>query len=219
MLSQGCLHLFVRLRHVPGQSLRPLCAFSLLWLLLLLQAAPEDTGESMKVSEEFLDGVTLSGLVPLVNFGEAFDKLGLACKRPSKRQVGGIDLSGLCHIQPGSVPESLFKQRQQCALQNEMRDLVCGSPVGGAKEAAADVQQSLDLLVALLGVLEVGCDVEGLTWLAGVADSLALLLLRVLHWLRFLGLLGVRSYDVLFGWFCLLNLLFEDSWFLAADRR
>ena len=100
-----------------------------------------------------------------------------------------------------------------------MRDLICGTPVSGAEEAAADVHQRLDLLVSLLGVLEVGCDVEGFTWLAGVADSLALLLFRVLRWLRFLGLLGVRGCGVLLGWLRLYCLVLEGSRFLATDRR
>lgn len=60
------------------------------------------------------------------------------------------------------------------------------------KEAATDVYERLGLFVTLLGVLQVGADVKSLALLAGVADTLALLLLSILFGLVLFGRILLR---------------------------
>lgn len=112
----------------------------------------------------------------------------------------------------------MLKERQQGALHYYGSHFFGGLPFLGAQKVAANVDQSLDLIVPLLGVLEVSSHIECLPLLARVADSLALLLLCILLWFRFLGLLLLRGHLIFFSsW--LSFLLFKDPWLLTADHR
>jgi hypothetical protein len=134
-------------------------------------------------------------------------------------EIGRVDVRCLGHVQPRSVPEGLLEEREQGAAEDGVGHFIGGCPLLRAEEVAANVDEGLDLLVPLLGVLEVGSDVEGLALLAGVADSLALPPLRVLLGLLLL-LNGVLCLDLLpsVGERLRGLRLFEDPGLLATDR-
>lgn len=129
-----------------------------------------------------------------------------------------VDLGSLGHVQPGAIPECLLQKWQQSALEEDISDFLGGLPFSGAQKVAANVDQGLDLLVPLLGILEVRAHIEDLALLARVAHSFALLPLSVLLRLQLLGFSFVAICLFLTGT-CFLFLLFEGSWLLAADYR
>lgn len=111
----------------------------------------------------------------------------------------------------------MLKDRHERTLKNSVSDGVRCAPLIRLQQVGQDVDQSADLLVALLRVLEVRCDVETLALLVRVADALASLLFDILLGLALQQLWAFAECSLQFG--VILLFIFVHAWLLTADAR